>query len=203
MPFLIRRSGEKSDPNRILLLLHGYLGNESLMWPLTKPLPDTYTLLAPRAPIQMGPDQYCWHKITPQWPELTRYQNMTDGLLARVKDWSEKNKLKISRVDVMGFSQGAVMAYALSLLHPQTTGKAAALAGFIPQIWMRTSDSLDLSDREFFIAHGTRDEMIPIQKAHRTAAWLRDKGAQVVFCESDTGHKLSVECMGKLGKFFR
>ncbi len=39
--------------------------------------------------------------------------------------------MNIKQFDVMGFSQGAVMAYALSFLFPEGN-KVAALAGFVP-----------------------------------------------------------------------
>jgi len=195
---------EPAREKRILLLLHGHLGNENVMWILTKPIPKDIIMLAPRAPVQLGPDQYSWHPIRPQWPDLDgTYRDLGSGLLSRVDQWVRKNGLNVTQYDVMGFSQGAVMAYALSFLFPQRINKVAALAGFVPQIWQSTMKRLSLSGRSYFIANGTGDEVIPIQKAHQTIEWVKEKGAQVTYCEGHTGHKLSAGCFKGLGDYFR
>ena len=117
--FRIRQPATENDYPRVLLLLHGHLGNENAMWILTKPLPKSYVMLAPRAPINTGPDQYSWHKIGPQWPDIEVYRDITNQLLSRVNSWVDNNQLDVAQYDLMGFSQGAVLAYALALLHPK------------------------------------------------------------------------------------
>lgn len=201
--FRIKRPSSRNDQPNVLLLLHGHLGNENAMWILTDPLPDTYIMLAPRAPVQTGNEQYSWHKISRQWPDIEKYQEMTNALLSRVDHWIQEKNLDIDQYDVMGFSQGAVMAYALAILHPERIGKIAALAGFIPQTWQSELDQKSLSGKSFFIAHGTQDEMVPIKKGRQAAAWLEDHEADVTFCEAEIGHKLSANCFKGLGKFFQ
>lgn len=200
--FRVQHSSAPSSDHGVMLLLHGHLGNENAMWILTKPIPNSYTLLAPRAPVKTGEDQYSWHKIAPQWPDLETYRDLTDQLLARVEQWLREQNLNIEQYDVMGFSQGAVMAYAMAILHPQRVGKVAALAGFIPQSWVNKLDGQSLSGKSFFVAHGKQDDIIPIKKAHQAADWLEDNGAHVTFCEADIGHKLSANCFNGLGEFF-
>lgn len=187
-----------------MLLLHGHLGNENVMWPLANPIPSHYTLLAPRAPVQIEPGQFSWHAITPQWPDLNTYQNLAEALIARTEEWARGHGFPIQQIDVMGFSQGAVMALALGILFPKKIGKAAILAGFLPQSWLHQlpNESNALNGKAFYIAHGSKDEVVPISKAERAAAWLKEKGAEVTFCKADTGHKLSAKCFNSLGKFF-
>jgi len=201
--FRIKQPSVDKDQGKVLLLLHGHLGNENAMWILTDPLPETYTMLAPRAPVQTGDEQYSWHEIGPQWPAIEKYQTLTDALLSRVDHWIEDNDLDVDQYDVMGFSQGAVMAYALALLHPGKIGKIAALAGFIPQAWQSEFDPRSLSGKSFFIAHGTQDKMVPIKKGRQAAAWIEENGADVTFCEAEVGHKLSANCFKGLGEFFQ
>ena len=201
-PFRLRLPLQKSDQSPMLLLLHGHLGNENVMWSLTKPIPDTYLILCPRAPVVMGENQYSWHKISPNWPTVDTYKKLTDKLLSTVNLWVEKQGLPISHYDVMGFSQGAVMAYGLAIIYPQLIRKVAALSGFIPQSWMKTQKNLEFENTEFFIAHGRQDQIIPIQNARQTINWLGQKNAKVTVCETETGHKLSVDCFNKLGEFF-
>jgi len=188
---------------RLMLLLHGHLGNEKVMWILTKPIPENYILLAPRAPVKMGQDQYSWHEITPQWPDLETYQSITEKLITQAGLYVEENKFEINQYDVMGFSQGAVIAYALALLHPQKIGKVAALAGFLPQSWKDHLDGKTLQGKDFFIAHGTQDEIVPLEKARSAAIWLEQNSAQVTFCTAETGHKLSSNCFTGLRDFLK
>jgi phospholipase/carboxylesterase len=201
--FRIKTSQQQDDQTKIMLLIHGYLGNENAMWILTRPLPKQYTLIAPRAPIEISPNQYAWHKMTPKWPDLKSYQNLTEQLLERVEVWLEDNGMDIEQYDVMGFSQGAVIAYALAFLHPEKIGKVAALASFIPQSWQSEIDQNAIQHKSFFIAHGTKDEIIPIQRAEKSARWLEQMGANVNFCAADIGHKLSADCFKGLGDYFK
>jgi len=200
--FRIKKPPQNIDQKRVMLLLHGFMGNENAMWILTNPLPDSYLLIAPRAPIEMGGGQYSWHEIMPQWPDLETYQNLADQLLTRVETWLRDNSINSGRYDVMGFSQGAVMAYALAFLYPEKIDKVAALASFIPQSWKSNIDTNLIKNKSFFIAHGTEDEIIPITKASKSAKWLEENGAKVTFCKAKIGHKLSSGCFTGLGNFF-
>ena len=201
-PFRIQHPADRTEDNRVMLLLHGHQGNENVMWILTKPLPSDYYLLAPRAPVNTGEDQFSWHAIAPQWPGIETYQELAGQLLSRVDTWCEQNDIEVIHYDLMGFSQGAVMAYALAFLHPKRIGRVAALAGFIPKVWQTQLDVSALAGKRFFIAHGSQDDIIPINKAHQAADCLKKHGAQITFCEAEIGHKLSATCFNGLGKFF-
>ncbi len=200
--FRIKQPFQRNKPTKIMLLLHGYLGNENVMWVLTNPLPASYTFIAPRAPIKMGEDKYSWHKITSHWPSLEMYKDLAEEILSRVSLWLEETDLHCDRYDVMGFSQGAVMAYALAFLHPEKIGKVAALSGFIPQSWKTGVNTSSIIDKQFYIAHGIEDEIIPFQKATGAAAWLEENGACITLCKAKIGHKLSADCLKGLGNFF-
>jgi len=201
--FRVKMPSKRTDPSKALLLLHGHLGNENAMWILSNPIPNDYCMISPRAPIMMGENQFSWHEITQQWPDLDHYHQLVDQLLSRVELWGENNHIKVQKLDVMGFSQGAVMAYAIAILYPDKIGKIAALAGFIPQSWKNKIPVNVFEGKEFFIAHGTRDEIVPIGKARKASDWIKENGAEVRFCEADTSHKISANCFNGLGEFFQ
>lgn len=189
--------------NKLMLLLHGYMGNENVMWILTKSLPDSYVLIAPRAPVKISSKQYGWHKISPQWPDLASYKALADQLLEHIEIWMNDNSaIHYESFDVMGFSQGAVMAYALTFLYPEKINKVAAIASFIPESWKSEINKVSLMSKSFFIAHGIKDEIIPIKKASQSADWLTQNGANVSFCKAEIGHKISANCFESLGEFF-
>lgn len=200
--FRVKYPVNETPQPRVMLLLHGYQGNENVMWILTKPLSGDYLLIAPRAPIQHSDDQFIWHEITQQWPDIPAYRQLTGQLLTHVDQLLGEQSRIIVKFDVMGFSQGAVMAYALALLHPERINRVAALAGFIPHVWQDQIEMKVVENQSFFIAHGTQDDIIPISKAHQAADLLKEKGGQVTFCEAEIGHKLSATCFNGLGEFF-
>jgi len=202
--FRIKQTQENSiNPPRMLILLHGHLGNENVMWALTNPISKDYYMLAPRAPLKLGKDQYSWHDITSTWPDLDHYSELTDELLSRISAWQADTGVAFEKYDLIGFSQGAVLAYALALLHPDKIGKVAALASFLPQSWQDQLAARSLKDIKFYISHGKRDQIVPFRKGREAAELLHEAGAQVTFCEADTGHKLSANCFKGLGKFFK
>ncbi len=201
-PFRVSKASQRSTPSKVLILLHGHLGNENVMWIFTKPLPDDYTILSPRAPQKMGPDQFSWHKIGLRWPDLNEYQDLFNQLLKRIEVWLEENEIQAKQFDLMGFSQGAVMAYAMAISHPEIIRRVAVIAGFIPNTWGEQIEDSNLKGKQFFIAHGTKDDIIPIRKAYRAQKWLENHGAQVNFCEAEIGHKLSAGCFNGLEDFF-
>ncbi len=193
---------EGQRKEKLLLLLHGHLGDENAMWILTKPLPKDYIMLAPRAPVEIQPGRFSWHPIQKTWPPLSRYQKLTESLMQRVDSFTSNEDLHIEKMDVIGFSQGAVMAIALSYFYPDRIRKAAVLAGFLPRSWQDSLEANPPKNQAFYIAHGTRDDVIPIEKARSLASLLREKGTSVTFCEANTAHKLGANCFQSLGKFF-
>jgi predicted esterase len=147
----IKISNTGVDSNRILLLLHGHLGNEDSMWILARQIHRSYSILSPRAPLQTGEDRYSWHEITPDWPDINYYRDLTSDLVSLVHHWMKSNGLVMTPFDVMGFSQGAVMAYALALLQPEHIRKIAAIAGFIPSSWKDSCDGTRLANKDFLL----------------------------------------------------
>ncbi|HEY9527377.1 MAG TPA: hypothetical protein VIR02_09860, partial [Anaerolineales bacterium] len=59
-----------------------------------------------------------------------------------------------------------------------------------------------LEGKPFFIAHGTKDETISIQRARESMEILERAGAQVTYCEDEVGHKVSASCLRGLKDFF-
>ena len=183
---------------RLMLLLHGHLGNEKVMWILTKPIPENYILLAPRAPVKMGQNQYSWHEITPQWPDLETYQSITEKLLTQADLYVEENNLEINQYDVMGFSQGAAASYAVAMHYPHLVQGIAGLVGFLPMDCDDIAAAEPLAGMPIFMAVGKRDERIPYERSLACAHTLHMAGADVDYHEYDMRHRLNADAMRDL-----
>jgi phospholipase/carboxylesterase len=167
-------------------------------------LPDSYAVLAPRAPHVEPAGGYTWRKIVPgsSWrlPSIDDLRPSAEALLQFVDEWSVSTGLDAAQFDVAGFSQGAALTYTLALLHPQRVRAFAALSGFLP-----AGSELSLAALEgkrVFVAHGRQDDIVPVERARQDIVSLEASGVQVAYCESDGDHRVGKECIKGMETFF-
>jgi len=185
----------------LTLLLHGWQGDETVMWVFAARLPQNHLLIAPRALYAAPEGGYSWVKRVQGFPPFESFQTAVQGLL----DLLEKIKTAVDHdpgpVNLVGFSQGAALAQAFAVAYPKRVEALACLAGFTPP-GMETLPGKPLKGKRLFIAHGTEDETIPVAIARQNITTLEQLGAEVTYCEDNTGHKLSATCFRALGEFF-
>lgn len=192
---------------RLMLLVHGLTGDENSMWVFAQSLPSHYWMVAPRAPrpSQMEQGGYTWSATRSngeERPGFTELHASAEAILRLVDDYAASVGVETATFDVMGFSQGAAMASLLAFLAPGRIRRAALLAGFVPDGLEDRISERPLEGMPFFVAHGTRDETVPMERARESVALLEQAGAQVTFCEDDVGHKVSVTCLRAMKSFF-
>jgi phospholipase/carboxylesterase len=196
----------------VLLLLHGWTGDEKVMWIFTRALAGRFWLFAPRAPQSVPTGGFAWLPHSGQrWPALEDFNTITADLLAAHNRWAALAEVPAAvrqqPLDLMGFSQGAAMSFAMAAFHPQAVGRIAALAGFLPRREESPPPnpnrwSAAFNGRSVYVAHGSQDEIVPVSMAHETVRELQAAGAHLTFCESDVGHKLAANCLRGLDTFF-
>jgi phospholipase/carboxylesterase len=195
----------KGTPQRLLVLLHGWTGDENSMWVFARSFPEQVAVLAPRAPYPAPEGGYTWRVITPgTWgqPMVDDFRPSAEVLLGFVDDWSGSLGLDAHQFDLIGFSQGAALSYMITFLQPNRIRALAALSGFLPNGTDTLLTPQHLTGKPVFVAHGRQDEMISVEMARQSANVLKKSGALVTYCESDGGHKVSKECLGAMEKFF-
>ncbi len=201
----LRTRPATQGPARLLLLVHGWTGDEDSMWVFVGNFPPEYCIIAPRAPFVTKPSGYSWRPLRAaagERPTFADLQPAVDPLLELVDSYAEENSLDATQFDAMGFSQGAGMVGITALLHPDRIGRAAMLSGFVPAGAETLVKQRPLTAKPFFVAHGTRDEMVNIEVGRRSVKLLEEAGANVTYCEDEVGHKLSARCLHALHAFF-
>jgi phospholipase/carboxylesterase len=108
-----------------------------------------------------------------------------------------------NQIHLMGFSQGAALGYAYTFLQPDRVTSLAGLSGFLPEGVESLAGDRPLEGKPIFVAHGTLDEMVPVERSRQAVEVLERAGAKVIYCEDDVGHKLSAGCFRGLDGFFR
>jgi phospholipase/carboxylesterase len=189
-------------------------GDENSMWVFARNLSSDYWMVAPRArhASQMEQGGYSWRP--PQYERgvaldenldevsLDLLRESAEALVRLVDDYSASVRLDATTFDVMGFSQGAAVSNTLAFLYPQRIGKVGMLAGFVPSGLDELASQRPLEGKPFFVAHGTKDESVTIDRARSSIQLLEQAGANVTFCEDNVGHKVSVTCLRALKDFF-
>jgi len=199
----VRLASER--PAHLLLLLHGWTGDENSMWVFVRNFSSDYWIIAPRAPYAAGPSGYSWRASQPDsrgWPSLEDFHASADSLIALVDNYATQNQIDASQFDVVGFSQGAALTNAIALLYPERVRGAGVLSGFLPAESESLIEKRPLNGKPFFVAHGTLDEMVKIEYARQSVAMLERAGASVTFYEDEVGHKLSTNGLHALEEFF-
>lgn len=201
------------EPARFMLLLHGWTGDENSMWVFARNFRPDLFIAAPRAPHPAVAGGYSWRAVltgeqrqgqrpTSEFPTLSDLKPAAVGLIHLVDNFSVSIGVDAAQFDLAGFSQGGALVNVLAMLFPHRIRKAAVLAGFMPA---GVDDLLDrhvLKEIPFFVAHGTQDQLVPVERARGSIDLLEKAGAQVTFCEAEVGHKVSAECLRSLESFF-
>lgn len=210
----LRVRASQSESPRLLVLLHGWTGDENSMWTLgvTRGLPSNYWMIAPRAPHAADPSGFSWRPpqiSTFGWPSLETLLPAAEGLIKLIDEYSASVthrglcQLDARQFDLMGFSQGAAMTNLIGILHPHRVRKMGVLAGFVPAGLEGLIAQKPLAGKNIFVAHGTQDQMISIDRARASMSFLEQAGAQITYCEDDVGHKLSANCLRSLETYLK
>ena len=190
---------------RPLLLLHGWTGNEDSMWVFARHLPLDYWIVAPRAPRRAKPSGFSWRVESAAggtWPELGDLKPSVEGLLVMLDSFAAGRSLVAPAWNVIGFSQGAVVAATMAVLFPERVERVALLAGFVPPGAEDLLATSPLRGKQVFMAHGSLDETVDIELGRQAVRLLESAGANVQVCESAVGHKVSADCMRQMERFF-
>lgn len=181
--------------SRVLLLLHGWTGDENSMWPFARRLPADWWILAPRAPFPALSSGYSWRAPAQGWPTLATMRPAAALLADLLERWGIANGVATEVVDVAGFSQGGAMSLVFGLIYPQRVNHLAVLAGFLPAESDALAKTRPLAGKSVFWAHGTQDEKVPLAMARLSMQLVQAAGARLTYCEAEIGHRVSAECL--------
>ena len=176
-----------AEPEGLLVLFHGRGADEHDLFPLLDLLDPGRRMLGvtPRGPLHLPPGGAHWYAVQ----EIGYPDPETFGeTFARASEWLDELAadagVPTARTVLGGFSQGAVMTYALGLGagRPRPAG-LIALSGFMPTV---PGFALDLEQPlpRVAVAHGALDPVIGVDWGRDAHARLQAAGADVTYGES-------------------
>jgi phospholipase/carboxylesterase len=171
------------------------------MWVFTRRLSPNYWMIAPRAPYAADTSGFSWRPAelgTFGRPSLELLKPSAESLIHLIDEYAASVKLDAQQFDVIGFSQGGAVVSALGALYPQRVRRMGVLSGFVPYEMETIVASRPLTGKNIFVAHGTKDQTVTIERAHASMQLLEQAGATITYCEDDVAHKLSVSCLRAL-----
>ena len=193
---------DRDESLRLLLMLHGWTGDENSMWIFTPRLPQNYIIISPRGLFPTPIGGYGWVENSIKgWPTMNDFNAAMQELIDLI-DSLDFPGTHENRFNILGFSQGAALGYALAHTYPERINKLAGLSGFFPEPDQGGLLGGALGGKKVFVAHGLKDEMVPVEKARRVVEALKYSGAEVIYCEEDVGHKLSSGCFRGMDDYF-
>jgi len=187
------------DPAGTLVLLHGRGADEHDLFPLLDALDPERRLrgLTPGGPLALPPGGRHWYQLagipTPDagtfWPSFEALSALLDGLAPPLV--------------LGGFSQGAVMSYALALGRGPDQRPAALLplSGFMPRVDGLELDLTGLDGYPVAIAHGSLDPVISVEWSREARDALTTAGADITYDEAPLPHTIDPRVVPKLRDF--
>lgn len=193
-----------AGPYPVVVMLHGHLGNEDVMWIFAQTVPSTCVLVAPRAIVPVSEKSFTWlPRLENEWPVWAQFDEAVTAVTTFIHALPTLYAVDLNQVYLMGFSQGAAVAFAVALQNPGLVQGIASLVGFVPRQVDEAINRAALCDVPVFMAAGTQDDRVPLAVAQNSAAAVRAMGAFLEYREYDTGHKLDAAGMRKLQSWWQ
>jgi phospholipase/carboxylesterase len=194
----------ESEPEGALVLFHGRGADENDLFPLLDFLdPERHLVGAtPRAPLSLPPGGAHWYIVREiGFPDNETFDASYELAAAWLAAFAEETGVPPERTVLGGFSQGAVMTYALGLGRGRPRPVALiALSGFMPTV---DGFELDLSPPlpSVAIGHGTYDPVISVDWSRRAKQQLEQAGADVLYREYPLPHAIDPGYLSELSSW--
>lgn len=191
------------DPQGALFLMHGRGVDENDLFGLLDELDPERRLLGvtPGGPLtNQPPGGRHWYAVERVGhPEPRTFLAGATVLAAFCDETLAERGLDRSRTVFGGFSQGAVMAYAVGLAAgvPDPAG-VIAMSGFMADDPAWALDLEGHASVPIWISHGSADPIISLSFAEAARARLEEAGVTVSYRESPVGHGIDPRLLGGL-----
>lgn len=195
--YLIREPKLKLDQNPLLLLLHGYGSNEEDLFSFAQELPDEYFVVSARAPYDLMYGSYAWYTINfdadeNKFSDTVQAQQSRDLIAVFIDELLAKYPIDNTNITLIGFSQGAILSYAIGLSYPQKIRRIAAISGYFnADIAVDGFEKNDFSNLKVFASHGTVDQVVPFEWGQKAKQLLTEYGVHMDFHSYPIGHGIS------------
>lgn len=173
----------------VLLLLHGTGGSPQDLRGIAAELSPGSPLIAPAGPVSEGGAARWFRRLAEGVFDHEDVVRRTDQVAGFVRAAVEHYGYQDRRLVAVGFSNGANIAAALTLLRPDVLREAVLFSSMLP---VPDPPEHDLSGSRIFLGNGRVDPMAPLDSANRLVEVLRARSAEVAEDWHDGGHQITM-----------
>jgi len=175
--------------------VHGRGADAGDLEPLLSLLDPDRRLLGvfPRGPLELPPGGRHWYIVREiGFPDRDTFLPTFAALAAYLDETLAEHGIGWERTALGGFSQGAVMSYALGLAAERPRPAAIlAFSGFIPTVEGLVLDLDGRAGLPVSIAHGTFDPIIGVEFGREARERLEAAGLEVRYREDPVAHTIA------------
>ncbi len=202
------------DPVAAIIVIHGLGADGNDFVPVARELDlspvGAVRFVFPNAPVMKvtvngGYPMPAWYDIAgPGQPEDAAGLHASRATIEALIDNEVARGIPAERIVVAGFSQGCAMALLTGLRHARRLAGIVGLSGYLPLAPTTAAERSDANrDTPIFLAHGSRDGVVPIARALATRDALVGLGCTVDWHEYPMEHSVSMEEIADLEAFLR
>lgn len=183
-----------------LLLLHGTGGDEHDLLVLGQHLAPDAPVLSPRGTVSEHGMARFFRRLREGVFDEDDLRLRADELAAFLTAAEQKYDVAAGSWLAVGFSNGANMASALLLRHPESLAGAVLLAAMVPFAQDEPRDHA-LGGKRVLIVNGDSDPMATPEQTSRLTDQLRRRGADVELLHFPGGHTIDARLLPDIKKF--
>jgi predicted esterase len=191
LKFIHRSCGDADAP--LIILVHGRAGSAQVMWAFDRTLPEHSNVVSFEAFLPDVLGGFSWWDMASDQPIEPAIMRARDRLHFAIERYVDLLSLSPRKIIALGFSQGAVLLSASVLTGAIRLDALGILAGFVSKVG---EQGLIKGRPEVFVAHGSADEVLSVEKARKGVQRLKSYGLPVTYVEEEgVGHKLGIQGM--------
>ena len=181
----------------IVLFLHGYGADE-------KDLPDLMSYLPSlpwaslRAPLDSQYEGFAWYPIT---TALNPSAEDVSGITESIWNWVDNFLPVDSKLILIGFSQGGLMATQLLRTRPERVKATVILSGFIYAGELPADKDLEKTKPKVIYCRGLQDQMISQEAISRINTWLQSHTKAITKTYEGLGHSVDGRVMNDVADY--
>lgn len=189
----ISRPSTLKENAPLLLLFHGYGSDENDLFSFASELPEEFLIISAKAPYPMQPFGNAWYAINfdaekGKWSDNEQAKQSRDLIANFIDEILAKYSADSNNVTLLGFSQGAILSYAVAFTYPEKVKNVIALSGYVNPDLFEIKDQETYKNLNFYCSHGSVDQVIPVDWARQTKPFMEQLRVNYKYSEFPVGH---------------
>lgn len=188
-------------PFPTVVALHGWGASAHDLLGLAPVFPSGTLVLCPQGTVafEVGPGMagHGWFPLVSGQPvDPESFRRASTELRTFVEEAPDHLPIDREKTVVLGFSQGGVMGFDLTLRTPESFAGLVALSTWLPEPLAADFPQLE-TQRDFpiLMLHGLKDSMVSLERARKSKDVLKAMGVGLDFQEFDMAHEIRPESL--------